>query len=311
MRRRIAAVAVLLSLTGSSAWGDVQYTVTDLGTLGGTHSEAWGINNSGQIVGRAWTSGNSACHAFLYSGGSMQDLGTFGGSDSLAAAVNDSGQVVGRANTSGGIYHAFFHSGSGPLNPTTDDLGTFGGTYSEAWGINNNGQVVGEADFSDGVYHAFVHNGSGLLNPATDDNLGTLGGNYSIANGINDRGQIVGRAWTSGNAAYHACLWSGGTITDLGTFGGWMSAAFAINNNGQIVGLANTAPRNSTTHTTPSSTTVAGPSIPPLTTSARSAEWKVWPMASTRAGRPSALLSPPATVPPARSCIAVAGLSRT
>ena len=56
MRRQIVAVAVavLLSFAGRSAWGDVQYTVTDLGTLpGGSESCAYGINASGQVVGDA------------------------------------------------------------------------------------------------------------------------------------------------------------------------------------------------------------------------------------------------------------------
>ena len=54
-------------------------TMTDLGTLGGTNSVAYGINASGQVVGYAHTTGNAAAHAFLYSGSTMTDLGTLGG----------------------------------------------------------------------------------------------------------------------------------------------------------------------------------------------------------------------------------------
>ena len=58
--------------------------MNDLGTLGGTYSWAFGISDSGQIVGYSYTSGDTAWHAFLYSQGTMSDLGTFGGTYSTA-----------------------------------------------------------------------------------------------------------------------------------------------------------------------------------------------------------------------------------
>src|SRR4029450_2972031 len=45
-----------------------RFTITDLGTLGGSFSEAFGINNAGTVVGDAAT-GSGAVHAVLYSGG--------------------------------------------------------------------------------------------------------------------------------------------------------------------------------------------------------------------------------------------------
>jgi probable HAF family extracellular repeat protein len=41
----------------------------DLGTLGGRESFALGINDSGQVVGYAFTPSSNATLAFLYSGG--------------------------------------------------------------------------------------------------------------------------------------------------------------------------------------------------------------------------------------------------
>jgi probable HAF family extracellular repeat protein len=46
----------------------------DLGTLGGANSFAWGINESGQVVGEAQIVGNLGYHAFLYKDGVMTDL---------------------------------------------------------------------------------------------------------------------------------------------------------------------------------------------------------------------------------------------
>jgi probable HAF family extracellular repeat protein len=58
------------------------YSLTDLGTFGGTVSESYGINNSGTVVGFAYTTGNAATLAFSYSSGVMTNLGTLGGTNS-------------------------------------------------------------------------------------------------------------------------------------------------------------------------------------------------------------------------------------
>ncbi len=49
------------------------YTLTDLGTLGGSGSTANAINNSGQVVGSSYVP-NNVERAFLYSGGVMHSL---------------------------------------------------------------------------------------------------------------------------------------------------------------------------------------------------------------------------------------------
>ncbi len=61
------------------------YTVTDLGTLGGTFSAGTGINASGQVTGYSFTTGDAAVHAFLWTpttpngaSGTLHDLGTLG-----------------------------------------------------------------------------------------------------------------------------------------------------------------------------------------------------------------------------------------
>ena len=147
------AVGLLLVAAADDAWGQAAYTVTDLGTLsGGTLSAAYGINDNGQVVGFAGTSGG-AQHAFFYCGG-MHDLGTLIiGSSSLATAINTSGQIVGYGDEDRGplvFTHAFLASGG-----TMQDLGTLGGNTSHAYGVNSSGEVVGDSLTSSGVDHAF------------------------------------------------------------------------------------------------------------------------------------------------------------
>ena len=71
--------------------------------------------------------------------------------------------------------------------------------------------------------------------------LGSLGGSTAGAAAVNASGQIVGLSDTTGDAAYHATLWtnSSSAAIDLGTLGGTESQAIGINDLGQIVGLAN------------------------------------------------------------------------
>src|SRR4029077_4816630 len=106
------------------------YTITDLGTLGGSLSGAGSVNASGQVTGFAYTA-TGLSHAYLYTGGQMQDLGTLGGASSGGTGINTSSQIVGYADTANGYPHAFLYAG-GKMH----DLGTFGGFYSSAIGIN-------------------------------------------------------------------------------------------------------------------------------------------------------------------------------
>ncbi|SRR5258708_6394574 len=133
------------------------YTVTDLGTIGGNLSNAFGINDAGQVVGMSYvTKQNGLTHAFLWSASTgLQDLGTLpGGNSSSANAINNLGQVVGCStistnNTVPG--HAFLWTPSGGMQ----DLGTLGGG-SCATGINDAGQVIGISTVTSNVdNHAF------------------------------------------------------------------------------------------------------------------------------------------------------------
>ena len=234
-RPRFLLPALLLSCAMSA--GATTYSFTDLGTLGGTYSIAYGINASGQVVGDSQIAGNTAQHATLWNGTTATDLGTLGGTQSIATGINASGQVAGYSYTAGNTAtHATLWNGT-----TATDLGTLGGTYSVAYGINASGQVAGYSyTAGNTALHATLWNGT----TATD--LGTLGGTNSATHGINASGQVVGWSYTAGNAAQHATLWNGSTLIDLNSFldaskvsAGWvLTEAWAINDNGWIAGSA-------------------------------------------------------------------------
>ncbi len=203
---------------------------TDLGTLGGLLSQAFGVSADGSVVvGSAGYDISLQDHAFRWSGGVMSDLGTLGGSTSAAYGVSADGLVVvGASSITGNLEtHAFRWSGG-----VMSDLGTLGGTNSRAYGVSADGSVVVGHSYMAGPFsiHAFRWSG-GVMS-----DLGTLGGTSSSARAVSADGSVVvGSADIAGDLYSHAFRWSGGVMSDLGTLGGTSSSARAISADGRVV----------------------------------------------------------------------------
>lgn len=71
--RLAAGVVAGLLLTAGSAVAAPVCSIVDLGTFGELFSDAFGINDAGQIVGHATNAANQL-HAFLFDGVTMFDL---------------------------------------------------------------------------------------------------------------------------------------------------------------------------------------------------------------------------------------------
>lgn len=228
--------------------------VLDLGTLGGTYSDASAVNASGQVVGMSYTAaGAGSSHAVLWQNGAMTDLGTLGGATSSAGDINAAGQIVGssRITADSTVNHAFLWSptvANGTSGSMTD-LGTLGGTGSNSGAINNHGQIVGFSRNAGGDFRTFVWENGVMydLDALLPANSGWVTQAFDGVD-INDNGQIAGTG--SFNGVQRAFLISdndgtfangGLTITNLGTLGGASSQGYGINSSGQVVGWSNVA----------------------------------------------------------------------
>jgi probable HAF family extracellular repeat protein len=251
-----------------------RYTVIDLGTLGGAYSDAYGINDSGEIAGGAATPGQTnglAQTAFLWKRGKMTNLGTLGGSAcpqccSEAAGADADGKLA-------------LISETALTDPNGEDFCGFGthlqclaaifkkgvmtalrnlpgGHNSQAYGINNEGQVIGLAENSifDSTciapyqvirYQAALWEPNGYVRELAQ----LPGDTVSFAFGVNDEGEVVGVSGLCSNVSLppnstpsgpHAVLWEkDGGVTNLGGLPGAVNnLAGGINNHGEVVGTS-------------------------------------------------------------------------
>jgi probable HAF family extracellular repeat protein len=243
MPKRIAALAVLIGcVVAGAVVADAApnasrpraYSITDLGTLGGSQSFASAINNRGQIVGSTSLSGDASIHAFLYERGQMVDL-LPGPTNSFANDINKRGKVVGTLGEQAFLYRRG--------NVTLISLG---GLRSFATGINDRGDVVGSSEVTglpEFNIHAFLYRNGQTIDLTPTLVTGEFG-QFSVAQDINNRGAVVGYVSPLQDPFPDPFLWRNGTITRLPLIlpGDDMAIPNRINNSGEVVGFSQSFP---------------------------------------------------------------------
>lgn len=258
MKRKInltmLVVLMMVSLTHTEyAWGaTTSFSVIDLGTLGGTESQALDVNIHGEVVGWSLNAAGDD-RAFLWLPmpayglpAGMNDLGMLPtGIESRALGINIHGQVTGWSRIEDPndpkltVTRAFLWENGVMTNLGVPD----GGSNSVGIKINEHGQVAGV--WSSGMFGlslillwlpeaayglpAGANDLGGFLASTTPGNINSLG---QIAGGtFIDTGLITTFLWLP-SPAYGLAA----GLHDLGRFGGQFSSGHSINDQGQMVG---------------------------------------------------------------------------
>jgi len=246
----------------------VEGLITDLGTLGGPNSYAFGDDEEYRAVGEAETSTldpngedfcgfgtHLTCLPFLWDRGAMKPLPTLGGNNGVANQIKDKGVASGFAENTkpdkGCPAPQVYEFKpviwiDGKVNELSTATGDRDGV---ALSSNDNGQVVGAsgncATFNSNTLFNLVLLHALLWENGKAVDLGNLGGSTGAAMGniafdINNRGDVVGLSDTTGDTTFHAFLWTKATgMKDLGTLDGdFASNALSVNEWGEVGGLS-------------------------------------------------------------------------
>lgn len=178
-------------------------------------SQAYAINDAGQVVGRT----NRG--AFIYSGGTLTEFGVPGSS---ALGINNAGQVTG-VTMSDDNFQGFMYS-NGQLTHLAP------GNSSAGIGINNHGQVAGWVNFPITTPTVFS-NGT-----TTDLSAAFPSGLQAGAAAINDNGQVVVQTSNPSTVVVTSYIYANGVATELGRLGPFQTQTLArdLNNAGITVG---------------------------------------------------------------------------
>ena len=231
----LAAVALLQFHTASAdSRRAPSFSIREIGTLGGSESFAYAINNNGDAVGSSRMTGDLSTHSFVYRRGGLTDLFPLNSEGILTVGptgINDQGVIASGVIGADGVYYPAIHDGTGITILGSLGAPTWYQFSGTATSVNNSGQAVGYSYVDGETRHAFLYS-NGVM---TD--IGSSSG-YSGALGINEAGEAVGFASDTPFGFAHAFVYSNGVTTVINPFGGLDNESYAasINDKGQVVG---------------------------------------------------------------------------
>ena len=200
----------------------------------GAHStNAYGINDAGDVVGAMHLDGVDDANGFVrYADGSFSPPIIFPGSDTrdtIATAINNEGTIAGWYLDSQGVVHGFFISGG--VYTSYDHPNAVFSTHIN--GINDAGDFVGIYSQTQGIYRGFASVG-GRLHDIT-----IPGVTLAEPSDINNDGDIVGSGSTISDTAGFRRESRGRLRYPLRSESGAFDMFYGTNETREIVGQEN------------------------------------------------------------------------
>jgi uncharacterized membrane protein len=231
------SIFVAMACLPGIGMADMAFQYTALNFPGVQNTLAYGINDSGEIVGYYWdpstTSGGD--RGFTYDAGVWTTQYVPSSFSTDIYGINNSATLVGSYNDSTFTVVKGIVIANGQLTLVAPP----GTTQSEDYGLNNAGDVVGST-FAGTTATGFFDVGGSFTTIAFPDAVGTF------PHGINDNGSIVG-FYRTVNDTYGGFLDSTSCpecFVPVGLNGAYSTFAYGINNSNLIVGVTEDASGN-------------------------------------------------------------------
>jgi len=204
------------------------YAFTEINFPGASSTQAFGINNQGQIVG-VYADAVRGQNGFLLSNGKFTTINCALENGTLLSNINNNSQIVGTYAFING-FHGFLFEANGSCFDIVDSSGP---NNTNVWGENDKGTIVGLYTDSGGLFHGFIDVNGKFTTIQCPNTAETR------AYGIGDNGGILGDYETTAGGALHGLLFVSNKCNTVDFPGAASTSTKGINVSGQISGWYN------------------------------------------------------------------------